>query len=220
MNYHELILNSITKTPSNIYGLKWVPTVEPTYQDTTDWPVTNGMIGAHESPRHFSVLNHDALVYAYKKLITPPKLIVEIGVDRSENYSVSSTSTLLKLKPKECVYIGVDIEDKKHLENPSENIFTIQTDSADKNKIYDFIASLGLNEIDFMFVDGWHSVNQVLLEWTYWEKMSEHAVMAFHDTNCHFGPVAVLDAIDTNLFSVEYFGRGEVDWGIGVVQRL
>jgi len=26
--------------------------------------------------------------------------------------------------------------------------------------------------------------------------------------------------IDTDIFSVEYFGRGEVDWGMGVVQRL
>jgi hypothetical protein len=220
MNYHELILNSITKHPSNVYGLKWVPSVEPIYQDTTDWPVTRGMAGANESGRHFSVLNHEALTYAYNKLKSPPKLIVEIGVDRSENYSLSSTSTLLKLKPTDCVYIGIDIEDKSSLQNPSENIFTIQTDSADKNKIYEYINALGLNEIDFMFVDGWHSINQVLFEWTYWERMSAQGVMAFHDTNCHFGPVAVLDAIDTDLFSVEYFGRGEVDWGVGVVQRL
>jgi hypothetical protein len=78
----------------------------------------------------------------------------------------------------------------------------------------------GHEQIDFMFVDGWHSINQVIKEWKYWEKMAPNAVMAFHDTNYHPGPVALLDAIDTDIFSVEYFGRGEADWGVGVVQRL
>ena len=75
--------------------------------------------------------------------------------------------------------------------------------------------------IDFMFIDGWHSINQVISEWQYWEKMIPNGVMAFHDTNHHPGPVAVLDAIDTNIFTVEYFGRelGISDWGVGVVQR-
>lgn len=220
MNPHELILNSLIKNESKVYGLNWIPSTGSPQGDSNDWPVTRGMSNVKEGLRHFSDLDHEALIYAYNKLITPPKLIVEIGVDRSEDYTLSSTSTLLRLKPKECVYIGIDIESKQHLNNPSENIFTIQVDSADKNKLYEYMSALGLSEIDFMFVDGWHSINQVLVEWTYWERMSKNAVMAFHDTNCHFGPVAVLDAIDTKIFSVEYFGRGEADWGVGVVQRL
>lgn len=50
--------------------------------------------------------------------------------------------------------------------------------------------------------------------------MIPNGVMAFHDTNYHPGPVALLDAIDTDIFSVEWFGRGEADWGVGVVQRI
>jgi hypothetical protein len=50
--------------------------------------------------------------------------------------------------------------------------------------------------------------------------MIGNGVMAFHDTNYHPGPVALLDAIDTDIFSVELFGRDESDWGVGVVQRL
>lgn len=219
MNYTNLILDAVIKKEPTLYGLKWTPTVNPVYNDDTDWPVTRGT-GAVEADRHFSDLDHQALIYAYNKLKNPPKLIVEIGVDRSEEYSVSSTSTLLSLKPKDCVYIGIDIESKAHLTNPSENIFTLQCDSADKSKVYEYINSFGLTEIDFMFVDGWHSVNQLLVEWTYWERMSNNAVMAFHDTNNHFGPVVLLDSIDTDIFSVEYFGRGEADWGVGVVQRL
>jgi hypothetical protein len=38
-------------------------------------------------------------------------------------------------------------------------------------------------------------------------------------TNFHPGPVMVLAAIDESIFSVEYFGAEERDWGLGVVRR-
>ena len=145
---------------------------------------------------------------------------MEIGVNRSESYEVSSTSTLLKLKPQECMYIGIDLDDKSAINSIENNIFTIQGDSANYENLYKLMEWYGHEQIDFMFVDGWHSVNQVLKEWKYWEKMIANGVMAFHDTNYHPGPVALLDAIDTNIFSVEYFGLGEADWGVGVVQRF
>jgi len=216
------ILSKITKLPTDIYGLKHLPTFEPHKlsdnfrPDDTDW------LGPPdpEPPFHFSPLNHDAVTYAYNKLTSPPKLIVEIGVNRSESYEVSSTSTLLKLKSKECMYIGIDIVKKSSIDNLEKNIFTLCCDSADYKQLYQLMKQYGHAQIDFMFVDGWHSVNQVIKEWKYWEKMIANGVMAFHDTNYHPGPVALLDAIDTDIFSVEYFGRGEVDWGVGVVQRL
>lgn len=118
------------------------------------------------------------------------------------------------------MYIGIDIKPKDHINSIENNIFTIRNDSANYEALYKLMEWYGKEQIDFMFVDGWHSVNQVLKEWKYWEKMIPTGVMAFHDTNYHPGPVAVLDAIDTDMFSVEYFGRGEADWGVGVVQRL
>lgn len=210
------ILSKVTKLPMDIYGLKYRPSVEPHISDDTDW------LGKPdpEPPFHFTPLNHEALTYAYNKLTSPPKLIVEIGVNRSESYEVSSTSTLLKLKPQECMYIGIDLDDKSNINSIENNVFTLRNDSADYEMLYKMMDWYGHEQIDFMFVDGWHSVNQVIKEWKYWEKMIPNGVMAFHDTNYHPGPVALLDAIDTDVFSVELFGRGEADWGVGVVQRL
>ena len=215
------ILSKITKLPTDIYGLKHLPTFEPHKlsddfpPDDTDW------LGAPDShpPLHFTPLDCDALTYAYNKLTSPPKLIVEIGVNRSES-EVSSTSTLLKLKPQECMYIGIDIVDGSAINNFENNVFTLRNNSNEHEKLYQLMNWHNHKQIDFMFVDGWHSVNQVIKEWKYWEKMIANGVMAFHDTNYHPGPVALLDAIDTDIFSVEYFGRGEADWGVGVVQRL
>jgi len=206
----------VSKLPTDIYGLKYRPSLEPHISDDTDW------LGAPdpEPPFHFTSLNHEALTYAYGKLTAPPKLIVEIGVNRSESYEVSSTSTLLKLKPDDCMYIGMDLDDKSSINSVEKNVFTLRCDSADYQMLYKLMDWYGHEQIDFMFVDGWHSVNQVIKEWKYWEKMIGNGVMAFHDTNYHPGPVALLDAIDTDIFSVEWFGRGESDWGVGVVQRL
>lgn len=210
------IQSKVSKLPTDIYGLKYRPSLEPHISDDTDW------LGKPdpEPPFHFTPLDHEALTYAYGKLTSPPKLIVEIGVNRSESYEVSSTSTLLKLKPAECMYIGMDLDDKSSINSIEKNIFTLRCDSADYQMLYKMMEWYGHEEIDFMFVDGWHSVNQVIKEWKYWEKMIGNGVMAFHDTNYHPGPVALLDAIDTDIFSVEWFGRGESDWGVGVVQRL
>jgi cephalosporin hydroxylase len=216
LNYTKNVLEMVTKTESTMYGLNWIPTTEPHVSDKADWAVAPPMMGKP----HFSEVNHLALITAFNKLKTPPKFIVEIGVDRSEQYDVSSTSTLLKLKSDDCIYVGIDIEDKSYLNNPTKNIFTLKTDSANHEVLYDFMIAHNIPSIDFMFVDGWHSTAQVLEEWKYWEWMSTHAIMAFHDTNFHTGPIVVLDAVDTTLFNVEYFGRDLYDWGVGVVERL
>jgi cephalosporin hydroxylase len=212
----EEILALVKRQPTDIPGLKWRPSLEPEISDDTDWfgPPTPW------PERHFSDLDHRALEYAYSLLDETPKLIVEIGVDRSENYENASTSTLIKIKPKNCTYVGIDIEDKSSLDDAENNVYTLRNDSADYEKLYDFMKLHGHEQIDFMFVDGWHSINQVLKEWKYWEKMIPNGVMAFHDINYHPGPVAVLDAIDQTQFTVEYFGRQKGDWGVGVVKRI
>lgn len=210
----EYILSIRKKLPSTVYGLKWIPSLEPEVSNDEDW------IGHpwHEIPRHFTELDSKALTNAFLS-VKDPRLIVEIGVDHSESFEWSSTYTLLTLKPIDCIYIGIDVAPKHDLNDVSKNIYTLQCDSANYFKVYDKIKELGDHRIDFMFVDGWHSVNQVLKEWQYWGGMSYNGVMAFHDINCHPGPVAVLDAVNPELFSVEYFGRGEHDWGVGVVKR-
>lgn len=217
MSVTEAIINNLQQLPTDIYGLKWRPSLEPKVSNDQDGPPGHP---STEPPFHFTPLDHEALTYAYNKLTSPPKLIVEIGVNRSESYEVSSTSTLLKLKPKDCMYIGIDLDDKSSINNLENNIFTLRGNSADHEMLYKMMDWYGHEQIDFMFVDGWHSINQVMIEWKYWEKMIPNGVMAFHDTNYHPGPVALFEAIDRDMFSVELFGRGESDWGVGVVQRL
>jgi cephalosporin hydroxylase len=219
MNFLEItnhLINIDKKLPADTYGLKWHPSLEPEVSNDADWFGVCDPI----PPVHFSDLDHAALRYAYSKLTKAPQLIVEIGVDACDNtFEKTSTGTLLNIKPAECMYVGMDVNDKSHLNNFEKNIYTIRGDSANHPALYQLMEWHGKTEIDLLFIDGWHSVNQVLKEWKYWEKMIPNGVMAFHDINHHPGPVAVLNAIDTDMFTVEYFGRGVADWGVGVVQR-
>lgn len=217
IEYTNKILSNVTKNKSNINGLKWIPSLEPhNNDDSDDYKEFSGKIPVE---LHFSDLNHQILRSAYNSIKRIPELIVEIGVDASP-VGNSSTSTLLNLKPKECVYLGVDTINKSYLDDVVNNIFTIQSDSLDKQKILEFMDRHSRKKIDFMFIDGWHSINQVLGEWQYWEFMAADGVMAFHDTNFHPGPVTLIEAIDETLFSVECYGRNTLDWGISVVRRI
>jgi len=213
----EDILNLIKKTPSTNYGLKWNISLEPEISDDTDW--INPSRG--NWTRHWSPENDVALRTAWEQLDTPPKLIVEIGVHRPEptDSGRSSTSTLLELKSDDCMYIGIDLDDRSFLNNIAKNIFTIRNNSSNYEEVYKLMEWYGQEQIDFMFVDGWHSVNQCIKDWQYWEKMSHTGVMAFHDTNYHPGPVALLDAVDESIFDIKIFNRGEDDAGVAYVKR-
>jgi len=63
-------------------------------------------------------------------------------------------------------------------------------DSADRDRAYALMDGLDLDTIDFLFIDGWHSVNQRLADWRYVERLSPGGVVVMHDTNVHPGPVA------------------------------
>jgi len=212
------LLSNVNKLKSDVYGLKWRPSLEPYISDDEDMYAPLHRYG---NTRHWSELNKQALIHAFS-LVNNPKVILEIGVHRPEptDDGESSTTTLLNLKHDSCMYIGVDVNDRSFLNNSLKNIFTLKTSSSNRNEIYKLMDWFGVETIDFAFIDGWHSVNQVLNDWMFWERMSPNAVMAFHDTNYHPGPIAIFDAIDTDIFSVELFGRGQADWGVGVVQRL
>ena len=204
---------SIKQLPDAIYGLKYRPSIEPEHNDNTDFygefyrPV----------PREFSPANQEVLKQALLS-VQDPRCIVEIGVQRNP-LPESSTGILLHHKPTECVFIGVDIEDKSHLADIHARIYTLKTDSADRARAFALMDELNLNRIDFLFIDGWHSVNQCLADWQYVERLSPDGVVVMHDTNGHPGPVAVFEAIDESMFEkVKYCAEGP-DWGISVVRR-
>jgi len=131
------------------------------------------------------------------------KCILEIGVDfNSIRTEMTSTRIFLDNKTDETIYIGVDIEDKSYLNNDSKNIFTLKQDSSDIQTVVDFIKSKGCDDIDFIFIDGWHSINQVMREWEYTKYLSDFGIVGFHDTSIHPGPNSFLKALNREKWDV------------------
>ncbi len=207
------MLYSIKQIPERIPGLKYRPSIEPEHSDTVDFygefyrPV----------PREFSVDNQAVLKQA---LLGAPAIrcIVEIGVQRNP-LPESSTGILLQHKPKDAVYIGIDIEDKRHLTNPGAGVFTLKMDSSDRAQVFAFMDKMNLPKIDFLFIDGWHSVKQCIADWQYVERLALNGIVLLHDTNVHPGPVAVFEAIDERLFDKTKYCTEGPDWGIAVARK-
>lgn len=204
---------TIHERPDSIYGLKYRPSLEPGRDDNTDFYAEFH----RHVPREFSPANQDVLRQALR---TAPRArcIVEIGVQRNP-LPESSTGILLRHKPVDCAFIGIDIEDKSHLADAGARVYTLQMDSADRDRAYALMDRLGLDTIDFLFIDGWHSVNQCLADWRYVERLSPDGVVVMHDTNVHPGPVAVFEAIDEKLFEKTKHCTEGPDWGIAVIRR-
>ena len=141
------------------------------------------------------------------------KSILEIGVARNTR---SSTKTLLTHKDKECIYIGIDIRDCHYLNDPQNNVFFFQQKSENVEEVKTFIKSKGILELDFIFIDGWHSINQVLKEWEYTSMLSQGGVVGFHDTNNHPGPTLFVDNLNEEWFLEK---KCLNDWGISFITK-
>mgnify|MGYP003586209711 CR=1 FL=1 len=204
---------SIHRLPDPVCGLKYRPSLEPERSDNTDFygefyrPV----------PREFSPANQEVLRQALMS-VRDPRCIVEIGVQRNP-LPESSTGILLRHKPAGCVFIGVDIEDKRHLADAGARVYMLRMDSADRAKVFALMDELKVPQIDFLFIDGWHSVSQCLADWLYVERLAPGGVVVMHDTNVHPGPVCVFDAIDETLFEKTKHCTEGPDWGIAVIRR-
>jgi 23S rRNA U2552 (ribose-2'-O)-methylase RlmE/FtsJ len=172
--------------------------------------------GIHE----FSDDNQE-VVHAYLKKQLSMKdriVIVEIGVHRN-TYNKTSTSVFLDNKRPQDIYIGIDIDDKSFLNDPSQNIYTIQSPSENTETILKFLKEKGVETIDIFMVDGWHSINQVYKEWEYTALLASKGVVLFHDTNAHPGPYFMLKSIDTSKYNVYKYLSDICDWGIGVAEK-
>ena len=203
----------IKQLPERIFGLKFRPSIEPEHSDNQDF------YGEfyHPVPREFSFANQEVLREALLR-VPNPRCIVEIGVQRNP-LPESSTGILLQHKPKGCVFIGVDIEDKSHLADADAGVFVLKMDSADRAKVFALMDQKGLETIDFLFIDGWHSVNQCLADWRYTERLAPRGVVVMHDTNEHPGPFSVFEAIDETLFDKCKHCTEGADWGIATAVR-
>lgn len=146
------------------------------------------------------------------------RAILEIGIHRNANRSVAEV--FFKHKLDSCIYVGIDIDDKSYLNDPAKNIYTIKNDSSNYEQNMQIIRSLGVTQFDFIFIDGWHSINQCLRDWEYTNILSDYGIVGFHDVRIHPGPYKFITALDTNKWHVEdNVCRYGSDWGIGFARK-
>jgi hypothetical protein len=167
----------------------------------------------------FSSCNREALKESFLSIKDSCKIILEIGVHR--NQDDSSTSVFLKNKNDDTYYFGVDIVDKSYLNNPDKRIHTIQSSSQNfLNVMFSIqkITGIRLNEvvIDYLFIDGWHSINQVLMDWEYTRAVRD-GIVGFHDVNYHPGPKKFIEKLNTDRFTIDK--QCPLDFGIAFIRR-
>lgn len=162
-----------------------------------------------------TVANRNALTEQFLKVRDTAKAILEIGVAR--NGDDSAVHCFLRDKKDDTIYIGIDLDDKSYLDNPNKNIYTIQGSSSDIDANIEKMKSWGVTELDFIFIDGWHSINQVMTDWEYTKILSPTGIVGFHDVSEHPGPYHFVRNLNTDIWNVEILCP--TDWGIAFVRR-
>jgi predicted O-methyltransferase YrrM len=182
-------------------------------RDNEDWPFCR-ILGLVE----FSECNRSSLLESFLKVKDHAKGILEIGVCR--NGKDSSTYVFLNNKKDETVYLGVDLEDKKFLDNTEKNIHTLKTNSSNTDQIMEFAKSVGIQKFDYIFIDGWHSINQCIEDWKFVSFLADGGVVGLHDTNHHPGPMALIKNIDKNKWHLTRCCPEKEDNGISFLERV
>ena len=210
----------IERDYTDIFGLAYRPRIV----SKEDWnhrdmiPEAYGV--AQCSGYEFSNENRRYLLDYFQAIRDTAQCIVEIGVHRADaNSALTSTSVFLENKRSDTVYIGIDLDDKSWLDDASKNIYTIRGDSNNYLKLYLLMSALELSDIDFLFIDGWHSVNQAIADWKYVERLRVGGIVGIHDTNTHPGPKLLYDAIGEPFVKAKYC-EVSTDWGIAFATRM
>jgi hypothetical protein len=183
-------------------------------KDNDDFPPNFSSLSVD---REFSFCNQYSLLTEFSKVKDRCKVIVEIGVARLSTNRMDDTSTTVFINNKkdDTIYIGIDIDDKKFLEESGPNIHTIQSKSENYEYITEKFKEIGIEKIDFLFIDGWHSINQVIDESFYFGFLDKGSVIGFHDTNYHPGPHKVIRNLNPEIFETRLYCESPNDWGVG-----
>jgi hypothetical protein len=207
----ELTVKHITPQPTLLWGLKYFPSLEPHCSNDHDAPFWGWPDGPEVSDCNLGIVS-DTL----KQMGPHCQSILEIGIHRNDGRSM--TNILMDNRPEGSIYLGVDLDDKSYLDDPTKNLHTIKSNSHDQLAVRQKLAMIGIKSIDLLFIDGWHSVNTTVNDWMYTDLLSPFGVVILHDTNAHPGCVALFEAVDENLFFKERYCT-EKDMGIAVFRR-
>lgn len=199
----------IERHPTDIWGLKFMPHIPG--HDERDGPLFNW-----PNSQEISDCNLDVVVGEIQRLGERYKACMDIGVARNGERSMSHR--YITMKPKGSVYVGVDLNDKSFLDNPDENVWTIKANSHEQERIRDFLKSKGIDRLDILAIDGWHSIKTTMNDWSYTDILSDHGVVIVHDTNHHPGDIALCEAVDQDLFEIHRSCTSH-DSGITVFRR-
>jgi hypothetical protein len=166
--------------------------------ETVDWHVyLHGPLPFGE----VSQCNRDAITTRFLKIRDQCKAILEIGIYR--NGEESTTTCFIDNKKSDTIYLGVDIGDRSQINNSSNNVYTLQEDSSNIDKVLTYARSLGIEKFDFIFIDGDHSLSQVLKDWEYTAYLSDNGIVGMHDTSYHPGPTRFMSHLRTDKWNVE-----------------
>jgi hypothetical protein len=216
--------SSIVKLEAPIYDFcLYNPVLKNGIMDSDGWinqefyKTTNQQV--NHVPSEVSLMNL-LRIYDFLKAHVPENgLIVEIGVWRDPSSSYTSTKLFLDNRPKGTEYLGIDIETRNHVINyGGEKTYMMYTDSADTEKITNVIKNTIHKEIDFLFIDGLHSLEQVKKELALIPLVKKGGVIGFHDIAFHCGPNIWMDAFDPTKFDIYKFYRDD-DWGVGFLVK-
>jgi hypothetical protein len=182
-----------------------------TDHDDSDWPTT------FEPPVECSDANISVMMHYFGMIRSDCKSILEIGVGNNNEHSF--TKLLLDNKLTSTKYFGIDIKDKSEINDDKNNVFTLLADSSNIVEVLSFTKSHGVEVFDFIFVDSWASINQVLNDWRYVDFLSDDGIIAFHDTNFHPGPTELVKNLKVDKYEIYKKCEEKTDWGITFVTK-
>jgi len=187
--------------------------------DDLDYPFGFLSNYSKKPSQEFTECNHDSLSKAMYSCGNQLKYAMEIGVCR--NSEKSSTHTILNnlARTKDSIYLGVDLEDKSFLDNPDRGVYTIKESSSNFDTISKRMKELNIKELDFIHIDGWHSINQVLMDWEYTKYLRKGGVVAFHDVTAHPGPFFFIRNTNSEKWEVHQ-NLCPMDHGFGYAIKL
>jgi hypothetical protein len=148
--------------------------------------------------------------------------VVEIGVCAVKNNDTinnSTTGLFITNKRKQDFYIGIDIIRRNTWDDNENNVYTIHSPSEYFDENINKLNEMGVNEIDILMIDGWHSMEQLYKEWQYTRILSSVGVVIINSVNLYPGPYYICKSIDDTKYHIYRYLSDVKDNGICVAVR-